>query len=294
MKIEGITDAALADTRSLLGLVLNDLFDGVYIVDRSRKIIFWNSAAERITGHKRTEVLGRRCSDGILNHIDEKGNRLCNSAGCPLIQTLARGTHQTMKVFPLAKDKRRVPVQTHVSPIKNSRGEIVAAIEIFRDISAEEKYRLVEEKFARLVKKHVSRTAYEDMRRQASQQTTPKSQKRDLTILFIDVVGFTPMSEQLPHAEIVGVLNSLFSICEKAMEKHHGDIDKFIGDAALGVFVDAQDAVAAAEEILRRLETLNSQRKRRKLPPIQVRIGLSSGTVVQGDIGGASRKDLTV
>ena len=62
--------------------LLDNLYDGVYFVDRDRRITFWNKAAERITGFTKAEVLGKRCADNLLRHVDERGNPLCEGA-CP-------------------------------------------------------------------------------------------------------------------------------------------------------------------------------------------------------------------
>lgn len=53
--------------------IINNLNDGVYFVDLDRRILFWNKAAERITGYSADEIMGRQCQDNILNHIDEDG-----------------------------------------------------------------------------------------------------------------------------------------------------------------------------------------------------------------------------
>jgi PAS domain S-box-containing protein len=70
-----LEDFNVAD--SVLMTILNSIFDGIYVVDRGRKIIFWNRGAEEITGFSTEEVMGKRCSDDILNHIDENGVLLC-------------------------------------------------------------------------------------------------------------------------------------------------------------------------------------------------------------------------
>ena len=63
--------------------LLDNLNGGVYFVDRDRRITYWSKGAERITGYKRAEVVGRCCADNLLTHVDEKGNSLC-LGGCPL------------------------------------------------------------------------------------------------------------------------------------------------------------------------------------------------------------------
>lgn len=91
------------------------------------------------------------------------------------------------------------------------------------------------------------------------------------------------------------MLNDVFGFCDVITTQHHGDIDKFIGDALLAVFIDANDAVQAARQIqCDALPHYNTLRAEDGFEPIAVRIGINSGLVLQGDVGGAERKDLTV
>ncbi len=114
--------------------LLDNLYDGVYYVDRSRAITFWNKAAEAITGYHREEVLGKRCSDNLLRHVDEHGHCLCLRA-CPLAHALEDGRARTASVFLHHKEGHRLPVFVRVSPIRNRSGEIAGAVEIFNDNS---------------------------------------------------------------------------------------------------------------------------------------------------------------
>lgn len=114
--------------------LLENLFDGVYYVDMERKITFWNSAAERITGFGKKEIKGHFCADNILRHIDETGKNLCLS-GCPLAETLKDGKIREINAWLHHKEGHRVPVSIRVSPVKNEKGEITGAVEIFSDNS---------------------------------------------------------------------------------------------------------------------------------------------------------------
>jgi len=274
--------------------VMNSIFDGVYIVDRDRRIIFWNRGAEEITGYTADEVAGRRCADNILNHIDENGRLLCTAA-CPLQHTLLTGEEVRAKVYPLHKSGRRFPVMTHIAPLEDGEGDIVAGIEVFRDISREEDFRILQEKFNKLVQRYVSRSAYEQIMAQAESSDAPTSRTRDLTVLYLDIVGFTALSEKHPAPEVVRILNDVFGMCDVITREKHGDIDKFIGDALMAVFIDANDAVEASSTIVTEaMPRFNRQRSGRGLEPIQLRVGINSGIVVQGEVGTTERKDLTV
>jgi PAS domain S-box-containing protein len=278
---------------SALEVVLDCIFDGVYIVDTKRMIMFWNKGAEHITGFSAEEVEGRRCFDGILDHIDEHGNMLCKSR-CPLLKTIQTGEHVREKIYPIHKSGKRFPVMTHVAPIRDEEGTIIAAIEVFRDITEQEEFRILQEKFQRIIKKYVSTKTFEDVMEQVLSGSEGRARLRDLTILYLDIVGFTTFSEHQPPHKVAEMLNNVFGICEVITKECHGDIDKFIGDAMMAVFVDANDAVAAAERILEALHRLNEMRTDDGEEQVCVRIGINSGDVIQGDIGTIERKDLTV
>jgi len=290
---EKITIESLGEKGTLLSEVLNTLFDGVYITDRRRRIIFWNKGAEEITGYSAEEVTGKYCRNNILNHIDENGKLMCRSA-CPLLLTIKTGKSVSEKVYPLHKSGHRIPVETHIAPLRNNKGEIIAGVEIFRDVSVAENYRILQEKFNALIKKYISSTTMEKIREQIESGSAACGDLKDLTILYLDIAGFTPFSETHSPEDIMRMLNEFFGLSEVITKKYQGDIDKFIGDAVMAVFIDANDAVAAAEEILRALKSLNEQREVQKREPINIRVGINSGKVVQGEIGTLSRKDLTV
>jgi diguanylate cyclase (GGDEF)-like protein/PAS domain S-box-containing protein len=116
-------------------ILLDNLSNGVYFVDQERRITFWNKAAVRITGFTKSEVMGKRCADNLLRHVDDRGNSLCEGA-CPLSYTLHDGRKRSASVFLHHKKGYRMPVAMGVAPITDSRHKIIGAVEIFRDDSA--------------------------------------------------------------------------------------------------------------------------------------------------------------
>lgn len=114
--------------------ILENLSDGIYYVDLNRQIVYWNRAAERITGFSREEVLCSHCYDNILNHIDANGLELCKE-GCPITRAIQEDLSLEARVFLRTKDGHRKPVSVRVAPIKDSEGIIVGAVEIFTDNS---------------------------------------------------------------------------------------------------------------------------------------------------------------
>ena len=276
-----------------LGIVMNSIFDGVYVVDPDRNIIFWNRGAQEITGYSPEEVVGKCCKDDILNHIDENGNLLCQK-GCPLQKTLDTGEEVRMKVYALGKDGKRYPVMTHMASIRNDKGEIIAAIEVFRDISHEEEFRIMQEKFNGLIRQYVSAATIDKV--MESLQGIPESAAhiRDMTVLYLDVVNFTGFSEMHDPETVAKMLNDLFGICEVITKEYCGDIDKFIGDAIMAVFIDANDAISAGRKILESLSAFNESRKESGQDEIRIRIGINSGMLMHAEIGTSDRRDMTV
>jgi diguanylate cyclase (GGDEF)-like protein/PAS domain S-box-containing protein len=112
--------------------VLENLNDGVYLVDRNRQIVFWNRSAEELTGFQGKEVVGSFCYNNILRHVDEAGVELCHN-GCPLAATIADGQRRSTEVFLHHKSGHRVPVMIRTAPLRDVDGVVVGAVEIFSD-----------------------------------------------------------------------------------------------------------------------------------------------------------------
>ena len=91
-------------------LLLNDLYDAVYFVDPSRRVVYWNHAAEALSGFSASEVVGRHCSDNLLCHVDESGRSLCQG-DCPLSQSMQSGIRRKADVHMRCKDGQRLAVR---------------------------------------------------------------------------------------------------------------------------------------------------------------------------------------
>jgi diguanylate cyclase (GGDEF)-like protein/PAS domain S-box-containing protein len=120
--------------KNFYAALIETLSDGVYFVDRRRRITGWNQAAERISGFSREEVMGQCCAENILCHVDEAGTELC-TCGCPLAATLKDGTLREDDIFLHQKSGARLPVSVRVSPVRDEDGQIIGAVEVFSDSS---------------------------------------------------------------------------------------------------------------------------------------------------------------
>jgi phosphoserine phosphatase RsbU/P len=117
--------------------LLDLLADGAYITDMERRIVFWNQAAQRITGWEKEEVVGHSCRDNILVHVDKDGHALCGDEHCPLHRSIVTGqpSLEALLVFAQHRAGHRIPVEVTVSPVRNHAGEVIGGIEVFRDLT---------------------------------------------------------------------------------------------------------------------------------------------------------------
>jgi diguanylate cyclase (GGDEF)-like protein/PAS domain S-box-containing protein len=111
---------------------IDNLYDGVYYVDRGRQIRYWNQGAERLTGFAAAAVVGHFCYDNLLNHVDATGKQLCR-AGCPLAATMADGQPREAEVFLRHREGHRVPIRVRTSPVRDRDYRVIGAVEIFDD-----------------------------------------------------------------------------------------------------------------------------------------------------------------
>jgi diguanylate cyclase (GGDEF)-like protein/PAS domain S-box-containing protein len=121
------------DQQSLFEIIDN-LSTGLYIVDKDMKILFWNKAAEDISGFTSQEMLGCLCSGNRLNHVDANGTHLCGGL-CPLAGSIRDGHSRDADVYMHHKDGHRIPVHVRTSSITNHKNAEVCGIELFSDIS---------------------------------------------------------------------------------------------------------------------------------------------------------------
>jgi hemerythrin len=119
--------------------------------------------------------------------------------------------------------------------------------------------------------------------------------ERKMTIMFSDIRDFTPLSESMTPSENFEFINSYLSQMEPVISRHHGIIDKYIGDTIMALFeAGADEAVSGAIAMLERLSYYNAGRDRAGYAPVSIGIGLNTGVVMIGTVGGINRMDSTV
>jgi len=126
-------------------------------------------------------------------------------------------------------------------------------------------------------------------------------QKKELSVIFTDIRGFTSMSEQLEPEKLAQFLNSYLTPMTEIIFKHEGTLDKYIGDALMAIFGaplvqqdHAQRACLAALDMSDKLNLLQQQWSAQGLPAIEIGIGINSGPMAVGNMGSEMRFDYTV
>lgn len=127
------------------------------------------------------------------------------------------------------------------------------------------------------------------------------SENKELTILFADIRGFTPIAESLSPSDLREFLNRFLDAMSQIIHVHRGTVDKYIGDAVMafwGAPIDDPDhathAIKAARSMLLEAARLNEEFAKRGWPKLQIGIGINSGVVRVGDMGSTQRRAYTV
>lgn len=149
-------------------------------------------------------------------------------------------------------------------------------------------------------KKYVAPQVVDEIIKEGNYKIKLGGENRHIAVMFVDIRGFTPMSERLNPEEVVEILNSYLELTTQAIFKNGGTLDKFIGDATMAIFNAPFDlenylekAAQTALDIVEGSKTLEKNLKERFGETIGMGIGLNCGEAVVGNIGCLNRMDYT-
>ncbi|MGD0130224.1 MAG: diguanylate cyclase [Terriglobia bacterium] len=281
--VSGIPGSFLNETAGVFKHVVDGLPDGVYITDRDRRIIYWNRAAEALSGYPAQEVLGKQCSDNFLMHVDESGCLLC-AGDCPLSRTLADGLPHRADVYLHHKSGHRVPVEVRVRPIWGGNGEVVGAIEIFNDNARQ---RALRERAKELAKFAFLDPASQVGNRNYLEQQLSQHLEQFSTfgtpfgILMADLDNFKDINDTYGHAAgdaVLATFAKTMSNCLRASDV----VGRWGGDEFLAILSGiTRPFLAKVSEKLRKLVAQST------VPlddtKLQVTISVGAAMVVPGD-----------
>ena len=281
--------------------VLQSLSDAVISTDMQGKVVTINNAALRLLGcsdAKTNDLAAQRLTRRLLNRpiwevVPLENLQLWLEES--LTQATPRYAPEQSLLLQLVDPPQRIEhsINLTVTPLTNPEGEVRGGLVVLEDISQE---------------KRMKTTLYRYMTPDVAEQVMALGddalmigERKDVSILFSDIRGYTSLTERMQAADVVGLLNTYFETMVEAVFIYQGTLDKFMGDALMAVFGaplplenHAWMAVQSALDMRQRLQEFNLSRQSQSQPPIQVGIGISSGEVVSGNIGSQRRMDYTV
>jgi diguanylate cyclase (GGDEF)-like protein/PAS domain S-box-containing protein len=260
--------------------IIDHLYDGVYFVDRERKITYWNKGAERITGYDASRVIGHSCRDDLLNHITAKGEQLCQGQ-CPLAACMEDGTPREADVFLHHADGHRVPVLVRAAPLRDANGNIIGAVETFsgdqglmtvrselRQLRQSVQTDSLTEVGNRLLLEGRLRAAIEELKHRSG--TT-------MGLLFIDIDNFKQCNDAHGHDIGDKVLHMVATTLQYNLRKSDV-IGRWGGDEFIAILYDVE-SVENLKHVSDKLRTL-VEHSRLDLPAISLTAMISIGATL--------------
>jgi class 3 adenylate cyclase/putative methionine-R-sulfoxide reductase with GAF domain len=260
-----------------------------------------------------------KIGQGIAGYVAARGKSI-------MVNDIEKSPH----FFPMVDQSSGFTTQSALCVPMVSQGKVIGVIEVLNKISGEfdtdDKDLLqsiatsvcIALENARLYKETVSMAEQERDIRHMFQKFVPKEvldkiiydsesdrpvveELKTLTLLNIDIRGFSELSRQIGSQKTVTLLNSFFSVMGGIVFKHHGIVDKYLGDGFLALFgapvsstEDAENAIAAGFEMKKSLDAVNRFMERKFGAKVQMGISIHTGEVVVGNIGFEKKMDYTV
>lgn len=277
---------------------------GVFVVDGEGTPYLANYAAQQILGKGIVEDLSLQDMSQTCGIYLAGTDKLYPSHRMPLIRALA-GEATSVTDMEVRRQDQTIPLEVRGIPIFDDRGDVSYAIAVFQDISertrAEADRAQFTQELCRLneaYERFVPDRFLEFLNKESIVDVQLGDQiQREMSVLFADIRDFTTLSETMTPEENFRFINSYLSSMEPSIIENQGVVDKFIGDAIMALFGstnNADDSVNAAIAMLNRLSEYNQGRQRAGYQPIQVGIGINTGSLMLGTVGGHNRMDSTV
>ena len=233
----------------------------------------------------------------------------------PIVRAL-RGENAAADDLEIHRPDKKIPIEAWGTPIFDA-GKVAFAMAVFQDVaerkqSETERHKFIEKLFELNQNLEKSLDAESELT-DAYGRFVPHQflnllgyesiidvnlgdqVQQEMSVLFADIRDFTTLSETMTPQENFNFINAYLSRMEPAITSNNGFIDKYIGDAIMALFSDfADDAVKAGIAMLNILTNYNEDRQRVGYIPIKIGIGINSGSLMLGTVGGKSRMDSTV
>ena len=261
--------------------------DLVWICDKDCSVLRSNMAYATAVGIEPRLVVGNACRD-----VFPWAKVACTH--CPQKKTMATGEPATQEFYEPELDAW---LEISASPILDEKRDVIASVCVARDITNRKRADKQIQSLNRLTQYFSPDLA----ERLMSDEDLYKVRRKNLTIFFVDIRGFTRLSDEVEPEELLKMLNEFFEQMTATIFKYGGTVGKFIGDAIMGFFGDPEERPDHAERCVKM--ALEMQAKVRDLNrnsllwsdyPLAIGIGINTGYVTVGNVGSESHKDYTI
>ncbi|MGQ4649714.1 tetratricopeptide repeat protein [Lyngbya aestuarii] len=299
---QAVLIAKLHENESRLTKFLEAMPVGVEVIDANGTPYYINQKAQELLGKGVVlEATAEQIAE-VYQHYIAGTTQVYPSEKLPLVRAL-KGESTTADNIEIHTGDKIIPIEAWGTPIYNKEGSLVYALAAFQDITKRKQAEAEREKFTEeLFELNQSFSRF--VPRQFLQFLGKKSiidvqlgdqVQQEMSVLFSDIRSFTTLSEKMTPEDNFKFINAYLSRMEPAIIEYQGFIDKYIGDEIMALFSgEADNAVKAAISMLHRLAEYNTTRQRPERPPLKIGIGINTGSLMLGTVGGHSRMDSTV
>ncbi|MGK7900368.1 MAG: CHASE2 domain-containing protein [Hormoscilla sp.] len=310
-------EEALRESERRLAQFLEAVPVGIGVIDATGKPVFMNSQAKDLLGKGLApDATPAELSEVYQNYIAGT-DKLYPPEKLPIMRAL-RGEYTSADDIEIHQGDKIIPIEAWGTPIYDGSGKITYALVAFKDITERKKAELERQKLTEKML-HLNR-AYERFVPSQFLDFLDKDSiidvelgdnvQQEMSILFSDIRDFTAMSEKMTPEDNFKFINAYLSRMEAAIAENQGFIDKYIGDAIMALFSglgsrgiaqgasggnsSADNAVRAGIAMLEKVAEYNVTRGRPKRPKLKIGIGINTGSLMLGTVGGSGRMDGTV
>ncbi|MDJ1180868.1 adenylate/guanylate cyclase domain-containing protein [Roseofilum sp. BLCC_M91] len=287
------SEAALREQQQYLRLILDNIPQQVFWKDTDCVFLGCNRNWSEAAGLERPEVvIGKTDYDLLPRHLADEfraKDREIMAKDTPQLHMIAKKVKSGNDGQPIWLDISKIPIH-------NAQQQVIGLLGVIEDITlrknAEDALRVEQAKSEKLLLNILPEPIAEQLKQNdlTDQQmgVVIAEQFQSVTILFADLVGFTPLSSNLRAHELVELLNCIFSQFDHLCEKYHLEKIKTIGDAYMvagGLPLPRPDHAEAIANMALEMQNIIRQFQTPFKQPFQIRIGINTGPVVAGVIG---------
>ena len=300
---------ALSENESRLTQFLEAMPVGIFVVDGKGQPFYMNSCGEKILAQGLISDVASEKLPEVYQFYSAGTNQLYPIDRQPMIRAL-RGEVVRVDDAEIHGADWIVPIEVWATPIYDERKNIVYAIAAFQDITERQEVEKERRQFTDELEKAL---AAEEKLTDAYGRFVPHQflhflgyesildvklgdqVQKEMSVLFSDIRDFTALSETMSPEETFQFINAYLSRMELAIAENYGFIDKYIGDAIMALFDGCADnAVKAGIAMLEQLNEYNITRSNPDRPWLQIGIGINTGSLMLGTVGGQNRMNSTV